>query len=158
MNVRGTGAQVLAAAKRTAIILVASAATKAISKMVPVGQGTPAVGTTPAQPASVPIQIAVQVSIGVALAFAAKKFMPRVAGDVLVGAMLAPMTTLLLSAPVIGPALSGAPPGLGLYSGRAVRPIGLRGAPPGLGRGMGLWAPKNNAGQGALPRAAYYNS
>ena len=155
----GIGNQVLAAAKTTAIILVASAATKGISKLVPVGQGTPATGTTAAVPASMPIQIGVQVAIGVALAIAAKKFMPKIAGDVLVGALLAPMTTLLLSAPVIGPALSGAPPGLGLFSGRPIRPIGLRGAPPGLGRGgMGIWGPRGQAGAGALPRAAYYNS
>ncbi len=143
----------LAAAKTTAIILVAAAATKKLSAMVPFGQGTAATATTPATGASVPVTIAVQIAVGVALSFAAKKFAPRFAEDVLIGAMLAPMTTILGNVPVIGPALSGAPPGLGLFSGRAVR-ANLRGAPSGLGR----WAPRmTGTGGGALPRAAYYN-
>jgi hypothetical protein len=154
-GIRGIGGQVMAAAKTTAIILVASAATKKISAMIPLGQGTPATGTTPATAGNLPLAIAVQVAVGVGLAAAARKFAPRFAGDVLVGAMLAPMTTLLMQVPVVGPALSGAPPGLGLFSGRPVRPVrsNLRGAPPGLG----VWGPRNAAGAGALPRAAYYN-
>lgn len=147
--------RVFDAAKKTAVILVASAATKKISALVPFGQGTPASGTTPAQPASVPVTIAVQVGVGVVLAFAARKFAPRFAEDVLVGAMLAPMTTLLSVVPVVGPALSGAPPGLGLWSGRPVRRVALHGAPPGLGR-LGKWAGDVNRGAGALPRSQYY--
>lgn len=151
-GLRGIGGQVMEAAKTAGVILVASAATKKIAGMLPIGQGTAATGTTPAVAPSVPITIAVQIAVGVGLSIAAKKFAPRFAGDVLVGALLAPITTLLTSVPVIGPALSGAPPGLGLFSGRPIKPVGVRGAPPGLGK----WSNNNGRGAGALPRAQYY--
>ena len=146
----------LQAAKTAGVILVASAATKKLAGMIPLGQGTPATGTTAATAPSVPITIGVQIAVGVGLSMAARKFAPRFAGDVLVGALLAPITTLLMSVPVVGPALSGAPPGLGLFSGRPIKPVGVRGAPPGLGRGLGKWSNNNGRGAGALPRAQYY--
>lgn len=128
MNVRGVVGQVTEAAKHAAAILVAKAATNRVSAAIPVG------GT------SVPMNIAKQIAVGVVLSMLAKKFAPRYASDVLIGALLAPMTTALSMVPVLGPALAGAPPGLGLY---AQQPAArrLRGAPPGLGRvgGMGLY-------------------
>jgi hypothetical protein len=126
-NIKGIGGQVMEAGKHTAVIVLAQAATNYVSGMVPIA-------TT-----SVPATIAKQVGVGVLLSMLARKFAPRFASDVLIGALLAPVTTVLKQVPVIGTSLSGAPPGLGLYEIDARNPRTLRGAPPGLGRGMGLY-------------------
>lgn len=132
-NVRGIGGQVIEGAKRTAVIVLAQAATNKVSAMIPVGTG------------NVPATIAKQVGVGVLLSYLARRFAPKYANDVLIGALLAPVTTALRMVPVIGTSLSGAPPGLGLYP--RVAPQTLRGAPPGLGR-VGLYNGAMNARPG----------
>ncbi len=148
-NVRGIGGQVIEAGKHTAVIVIAQAATNRVSSMVPFGAG------------SVPATIAKQVAVGVLLSYLARRFMPRFANDVLIGALLAPVTTALRMVPVVGASLSGAPPGLGLYPRAA--PQVLRGAPPGLGRGMGLYNNGMRQGMGSYmdirppQRGMYYD-
>jgi hypothetical protein len=143
-NIKGIGGQVLEAGKRVVVILVSSAVTKKVSGLVPVGGG------------SVPLTIAKQVAVGVVLAMLVRKMAPRFATDALVGALLAPVGTLLAQVPVVGGALAGAPPGLGLFSGRPTLPR-LDGAPPGLGVGLGRWGERVDSGQGALASGAYYD-
>jgi hypothetical protein len=133
--------QVVEAGKKTAVIVLAQAATNKVSSMIPIG------GTTPA------LQIGKQVGVGILLYSLARKFAPRFANEVLIGALLAPVTTGLRMVPVVGSALSGAPPGLGLWN--PIRVGTLRGAPPGLGR---FQAGGAGYGDGALgPLSVYYN-
>ena len=132
-NIKGIGGQVVEAGKHTAVIVLAQAATNYVSGMVPIATS------------SVPATIAKQLAVGVLLSMLARKFAPRFAGDVLIGAMLSPVTTVLRQVPVIGTSLSGAPPGLGLYSTDA-RVRTLRGAPPGLGR-VGLYSTDARGGR-----------
>lgn len=139
--VRGVVGQVVEAGKHAVVIVLATAGVNKVSSMIPIG------GT------SVPMQIAKQIGVGVALAAITRRFAPRFANDVLVAALLAPAQTLVRQIPGVGTSLAGAPPGLGLYAGR---PVALRGAPPGLGRGMGDYGGRDRSGAAGLPAASYF--
>lgn len=139
--VRGLVGQVIEAGKHAVVIVLATAGVNKVSSLIPIGGG------------SVPMAIAKQIGVGIALAALTRRFAPRFANDVLIAALLAPAQTLVRQIPGVGTALAGAPPGLGVYSGR---PVNLRGAPPGLGRGMGDYGGRDRSGAAGLPASAYF--
>lgn len=144
LSTRGIAGSVMAAARDAAIITGAQIATNKVASMIPGG-------TTPA------VAIAKQVGVGIGLSLVARKFAPRWAHQVLVGALLAPVQTAVRAAlPNIG--LNGYPiHGAGRGMAKYVLPAGQ-----GNG-GMGAYVPWPQNGQAggmgsymANRKAAYY--
>lgn len=118
LSTRGVTGALWSATKDAAVILVGKAATNKVASAIPFLNG------------SAVQQAAKQVGVGLGLAMLTRKFAPRYAHSVLVGAILAPMETVLRATPVLGPALSAYPnPRLAAYPNRPDLPRRLSGYP-----------------------------
>jgi len=103
-SAKGVMGQVSQAAIQAGVILIGKALTNRVSAMIPLGATGGAA-----------VNAAKQIAVGLGLSMIAKRVAPKHANAILVGALLAPMESLLANVPIIGPSLSPASAGTGTY-------------------------------------------
>lgn len=124
-SANGMVGQVGQAAMQAGVILIGKALTNRVSAMIPLGATGGAA-----------VNAAKQIAVGLGLSMVAKRVAPKYANAILVGALLAPMESLLANVPIIGPSLSPSA-GTGSY------------LPWGGGVGSYIAWPQGNGGLGA---------